>query len=270
MHTVCVYSFSLLTPASCVSYAFFFFASFCKFPDYDPALVPPIYTGEDLERARHRESVERQRELAEWQRKQQEEADRYAAAEAAAAAAGSVTTTTQASNIDLRIDADDINEIDHERKTVRPDSRQKFEYLTTSTTVRPTKRLPNKKDPNCTLPIVPDYGQFDVGYRFGTKNDSHIEYYDVPGRSKKSYEVTLEFKTNQTDGVLFHLADDNHSNFIALYMQDGYVSIQHPHHLARVHSKIIPYCSHVVLICYFVVPRIRCTIHSIVALVRPS
>lgn len=184
-----------------------FLSLFCEFPDYDPAYVPTVYPGEDLDSARQRELVERQRQ-------EQEEADRRAAAEAAA--------TTQAPDIDLRID-DNINEIDNERKTIRPDLREPSEYLTTSTTLRPTKRRPNKQDPICKLPVDADYGEFDVGYRFGTKNDSRIEYYEVPAKFKKSYELTLEFKTKHPDGILFYAAGEHHSDFVVLYMKDGYV-----------------------------------------------
>lgn len=99
------------------------------------------------------------------------------------------------------------------------------EYLTTSTTLRPTRRRPTKQDPICKLPIDPVYDVgFKAGYRFGTQKDSRIEYTDIPSKFKKGYELTLEFKTNHSDGLLFYAADNRHTDFIALSIQNGYVS----------------------------------------------
>lgn len=108
--------------------------------------------------------------------------------------------------------------VDHNAPTLQ-------EYLTTTTTVRPTKRRLNKQDSICKLPALPESDvEFDAGYRFGTVIDSRIEFNDVPAKIKKSYEISLEFKTNQPDGVLFYAADSRHTDFIVLYLQDGYVS----------------------------------------------
>jgi len=98
------------------------------------------------------------------------------------------------------------------------------EYLTTSTTVRPTKRRPNKEDSVCKLPTEsePDVG-YEAGYLFGTIKDSRIEYTDIQTKLKKGYDISLEFKTDQPDGVLFYAADSRHTDFIVLYMKDGFV-----------------------------------------------
>lgn len=102
---------------------------------------------------------------------------------------------------------------------------QPQDYLTTTTTIRPTKRRPNKQDPICKLPAEPESDvKFDAGYRFGTALDSRIEFADVPSKIKKSYDISLEFKTDKPDGVLFYAADSRHTDFIALYLQDGFVS----------------------------------------------
>lgn len=100
------------------------------------------------------------------------------------------------------------------------------EYLTTSTTVRPTKRRPSKQDSICKLPIEPelDVG-FEAGYQFGTTLDSRIEYADIPTKLKKGYDISLEFKTDHSDGVLFYAADSRHTDFIVLYMKGGFVRI---------------------------------------------
>lgn len=105
-------------------------------------------------------------------------------------------------------------------------------YLTTTTTTRPTKRRPNKQDPICKLPPDPESDvEFDAGYRFGTAIDSRIEFAEVPVKIKKSYEISLEFKTDKPDGVLFYAADSRHTDFIVLYLQNGYVSDKFCHHI---------------------------------------
>lgn len=176
--------------------------------DYDPSLYPVIYPGEDVQTA-----IEREQEK---QRKEQEEAAKKEQAR----------PTQNVPDIDIRFD-DKSNEIESDRKTVRPDyETARPEYLTTSTTVRPTKRRPNKQDPICKLPIEPDYDVgFEAGYRFGTSAESRIEYVDIPAKFKKGYELSLEFKTDKPDGVLFYAADSRHTDFILLFLQDGYVSL---------------------------------------------
>lgn len=101
------------------------------------------------------------------------------------------------------------------------------DYLTTSTTVRPTKRRPSKEDSVCKLPTEPelDVG-YEAGYLFGTTKDSRIEYTDIQTKLKKSYDISLEFKTDQPDGVLFYAADSRHTDFIVLYLKDGFVRIE--------------------------------------------
>lgn len=101
------------------------------------------------------------------------------------------------------------------------------EYLTTSTTVRPTKRRPSKpQDRICKLPVDPELdSDEDVGYRFGATGDSRIEFAQVKTNLRKSYEFSLQFKTSQPDGLLFYVADARHTDFIALYLLNGSVSI---------------------------------------------
>lgn len=171
-----------------------------------------IYPGEDVQSAYNRELLEKQR-------KEQEEEERRAQAAAAA-------STTPPPQVDLRNDFDETNEIESNVKTVRPNYNVKpQEYLTTSTTVRPTRRRPNKQDPICKLPADPEYDVgYEAGYRFGTTIDSRIEYTDIPAKFRKGYELSLEFKTDKPDGVLFYAADSRHTDFIVLFLLDGYVS----------------------------------------------
>ena len=97
-------------------------------------------------------------------------------------------------------------------------------------TLRPSRRRPiadNKTDPICALPLDPD---MDVdfnsgGFRFGLLQNTYIEFESVQAKLKKSYDVSLRFKTSEPDGVLFYAADTRHTDFIGLYLQGGKVSI---------------------------------------------
>lgn len=99
------------------------------------------------------------------------------------------------------------------------------EYLTTTTTIRPTKRRPSKQDPICKLPVEPELDvDFDAGYRFGTTGDSRIEFTQIRPNVKKAYDFALQFNTAEPNGVLFYAEDEYHNDFIALYLKNGYVS----------------------------------------------
>lgn len=99
---------------------------------------------------------------------------------------------------------------------------------TTTTTPRPTRKRPvydSKPEPICKLPVDPEVDvDFDAGYRFGTSSDSRIEFAQIPSKIKKSYSISLQFRTNEPDGVIFYAADNRHTDFIALYLQNGKVS----------------------------------------------
>lgn len=122
-----------------------------------------------------------------------------------------------------RIEAERQREREDEENHVIPSTP---EYLTTTTTTRPTKRRPTKLDPICKLPVEPELDvDFDAGYRFGTSGDSRIEFAQIQARVKKSYEFSLQFNTGEANGVLFYAEDDYHSDFIGLYLKNGYVSV---------------------------------------------
>lgn len=188
--------------------------------------MPIVYPTDDYEPSNYDE--ENQRQLAE-KRRLEEEARR-----------GGSGTATEQPIIDVRVDPNESehqNEIDNENAgKSKPDEIPLLpddhptppaqEYLTTSTTVKPTKRRPIKQDSVCKLSAEPepDVG-YEAGYRFGTVNHSHIEFNEAHSKLKKGYEISFEFKTDQPDGLLFYAADNRHTDFIAVYLQDGYVSI---------------------------------------------
>lgn len=98
-------------------------------------------------------------------------------------------------------------------------------FTTPPTTLRPTRKRPvadNKTEPICALPVEPDLDvDFDAGYRFGTSSDSRVEFTAIPTKIKKSYDISLSFRTSEPDGILFYASDSRHTDFIALYMQNG-------------------------------------------------
>ncbi|XP_053667229.1 laminin subunit alpha [Anopheles marshallii] len=92
----------------------------------------------------------------------------------------------------------------------------------TTTTMRPRPTQPDEPPPVCRLPITPEQDvDFDHGYRFGTGQFSHIEFSEVPLKSKRQYEFTFNFKTEFSEGVLFYVADSRHTDFVALHLRDG-------------------------------------------------
>lgn len=106
---------------------------------------------------------------------------------------------------------------------------------TQRTTPRRRPIQENKVEPICKLPVEPEVDvDFDAGYRFGTSTDSRIEFTQIPAKIKRSYDISLQFKTTSSDGVLFYAADSRHTDFIALYLQDGKVS------LLKIDSRIDP------------------------------
>lgn len=161
--------------------------------DYDPVSVPIVYPVDDVEASvSHKPSSE-----------------------------------LQPVDIDVRTGDTNENEIDSDKKDNKH-TLPSEEYLTTTTTVRPTKRRLNKIDPICKLPTEPDLDvDFDAGYRFGMVNESRIEFHTLPERTEKKinmqYEFSLQFRTDQPNGLLFYVADARHSDFIGLYLEDGYV-----------------------------------------------
>ncbi|KAJ8736784.1 hypothetical protein PYW07_000055 [Mythimna separata] len=100
---------------------------------------------------------------------------------------------------------------------------------TSTTTARPatttTRRPPPKPEPGCALAYDHSYttGDPDVGYRFGTRNDSRIEYSKLPGRHMQGFDLTIAFRTfDQHGGLVFYAAaEKDPSQFLAFYMKDA-------------------------------------------------
>ncbi|KAH9634640.1 hypothetical protein HF086_000612 [Spodoptera exigua] len=96
---------------------------------------------------------------------------------------------------------------------------------TTTTTTTTTRRPPPKPEQGCALAYDHFYttGDPDVGYRFGTRNDSRIEYSKLPGRHLQGFDLTISFRTfDQHGGLVFYAAADRDpTQFLAFYMKDA-------------------------------------------------
>lgn len=174
----------------------------------------------------HEEEFKRQKE--------QEEAAAKAALEKAEREEHERILKEEAEAEKKRIEEDEEKEsirLEQERKDKQNelDSHQEEQETTTKlpTTQRTNFVRPiyeDMEDPVCKLPATPDLDvDYDAGYRFGTTSDSHIEFMQIPATIKNSYEISLRFRTNDADGVLFYVEDSKNVDFIALYMQNGHV-----------------------------------------------
>ncbi|KAG6444669.1 hypothetical protein O3G_MSEX003477, partial [Manduca sexta] len=95
---------------------------------------------------------------------------------------------------------------------------------TTTTTTTTTKRPPPRPEPGCALAYDPMYSVGDAleGYRFGTRNDSRIEYSKLPGRQLEGFDLTISFRTfDKHGGLVFYSEASNPQQFLAFYMKDA-------------------------------------------------
>lgn len=195
--------------------------------DYNPSEVPIVYPEENLDPESLKRKLSQEKEQKRLQEEAEAEAERVNYNNQLEAEKRRKQEEQEHERerpaIDVRVgENENGNESENEQDNhVIP---PKHEYLTTSTTVRPTKRRNKHPESICKLPVDPEIDEdFDAGYRFGTRGDSRIEFSEWPAKMRKSYEVSLQFKTSEPDGVLFYAADQRHTDFVALYLRDGYV-----------------------------------------------
>lgn len=84
----------------------------------------------------------------------------------------------------------------------------------------------DQKHPLCVLPVIPEYNvDFDsAGYRFGTSENSYVELESVPALTRNAYKFSLLFRTAKQNGLLFYAPDNRHTDFITIFLKDGYVN----------------------------------------------
>ncbi|XP_049885179.1 laminin subunit alpha [Pectinophora gossypiella] len=88
-----------------------------------------------------------------------------------------------------------------------------------------TQRTPPQPESGCALAYDAQYGvgNPEEGYRFGTRNDSHIRYAKLPGRQLEGFDLTMTFRTfDQDGGLIFYAASDVDPNqFLAVFMKEA-------------------------------------------------
>ncbi|CAL4121219.1 unnamed protein product, partial [Meganyctiphanes norvegica] len=77
---------------------------------------------------------------------------------------------------------------------------------------------------SCALPLIPSTDPDAVhtgAMRFGSRRDSRIEYSDLPSNPRDDFKFSFDFKTTADEGIFFYGADENHKDFISIYMKDS-------------------------------------------------
>ena len=65
-----------------------------------------------------------------------------------------------------------------------------------------------------------NYTYIQTGLRFGNKRETYLEF-KKKLRLKKRSDFGVEFKTSEADGIIFYIADEKNSDFIALFVKNG-------------------------------------------------
>ena len=65
-----------------------------------------------------------------------------------------------------------------------------------------------------------NYTYIQIGLRFGNKRETYLEF-KKKLRLKKRSDFGVEFKTSEADGIIFYIADEKNSDFIALFVKNG-------------------------------------------------
>ena len=89
---------------------------------------------------------------------------------------------------------------------------------------KPADSSSNLKNDECLLSKQYDTSQLrSVGLRFGLSKRSRLEVHDT-FPIKISTSVSFKFRTLQSDGLMFYASDAQFSDFIGIWLQDGYVN----------------------------------------------
>lgn len=85
------------------------------------------------------------------------------------------------------------------------------------------KDLNKPEDSRCALPTQPNYDVDDseAGYRFFSMREQRLEITNLHTKLRKHYDVTLNFRSEYPDGLIFYASDKQHAEYIALYLKDG-------------------------------------------------
>uniref|UniRef100_A0A7E4ULG0 Laminin subunit alpha-1 n=1 Tax=Panagrellus redivivus TaxID=6233 RepID=A0A7E4ULG0_PANRE len=97
---------------------------------------------------------------------------------------------------------------------------------TTTTTPETTTRKVGQTRPegSCALLTVP-YGEREdsVGYRFGTERGSRLEYDKTPSALDRNAIFSIQLRALSTNGFIFFISNEKQTEFITLYLNNGFV-----------------------------------------------
>ncbi|SPP85142.1 laminin subunit alpha [Drosophila guanche] len=95
-------------------------------------------------------------------------------------------------------------------------------------TTRPTPKMNQPSDERCKLPVNPNYDvDFETGgYRFYSLKEQRLEINSLPVKLRRHHDVSISFRTEYPNGLLFYASSKQKDDFIAVYLLDGRVTHQ--------------------------------------------
>ncbi|XP_046433556.1 laminin subunit alpha [Neodiprion fabricii] len=119
---------------------------------------------------------------------------------------------------------DGLNNIEG-RLTVGPvTSTTPTPVVVTSEPLKPVMTPAPRTANECHLPQYPaNDSDVNNGWRFGTKKNSRFEYNSLGGRYMNDYDIQIDFKTMENDGIIFYSAVLGKQDLIAVYLKEGKV-----------------------------------------------
>ncbi|XP_035729977.1 laminin subunit alpha-like isoform X2 [Vespa mandarinia] len=124
---------------------------------------------------------------------------------------------TQINVVDIELEKED----EDEEPTL--EGRSHHIEITTETIITSTPKpiLPQTVD-QCHLPYYPATDpDLENEWRFGTTNNSRLEYRSLNGRYRDYYDFQINIKTMSDNGIVFFASDLSKQDVIALYILDG-------------------------------------------------
>ncbi|XP_047345121.1 laminin subunit alpha isoform X1 [Vespa velutina] len=124
---------------------------------------------------------------------------------------------TQINVVDIELEKED----EDEEPTL--EGRGHHIEITTETIITSTPKpiLPQTVD-QCHLPYYPATDpDLENEWRFGTTNNSRLEYRSLNGRYRDYYDFQINIKTMSDNGIVFFASDLSKQDVIALYILDG-------------------------------------------------
>lgn len=92
-----------------------------------------------------------------------------------------------------------------------------------------------RPDGACALPSIPHGEREDSqGIRFGLQSGSRLEFDRVPHSFDSNIIFSIQLRATAANGILMFVTNEKHSDFMALYMQEGRIVFTYGSGNARV------------------------------------